>query len=113
MEEAVNWLKEMGLLNDALFAKKWVEGRKDRYGSSRLYSELIRKGVGREIAREVVSQIVEEEEWKRALDLGQRRLASIPEEDPRRRVKLASFLRRRGFSWETIERVLRFLFPSP
>lgn len=113
VEEAIEWLKEEGLLNDANFARQWVEGRKEKYGSSRLYRELIRKGVRSEIAREAVGEILEEEELQRAISWGRRRLASMPENDPRRRAKLASFLLRRGFSWEIVEKVLRYLFPSP
>jgi len=113
VEEAISWLKGEGLLNDAVFARQWVEGRKERYGRSRLYRELLRKGVEPEIAREAVADIPDEEEWERAIELGRRRLASMPQRDPHGREKIASFLLRRGFSWEIVERVLRFLFPSP
>lgn len=113
VEEAIEWLKGEGILNDAKFAREWVESRKKRYGRSRLYRELLRKGVGAEIAKEALNGILDEEELKVAIEWGRRRLASIPEDDPRRREKLASFLLRRGYSWEIVERVLRFLFPSP
>ncbi|MGB9877498.1 MAG: regulatory protein RecX [bacterium] len=112
-EEAIAWLKGEGLLNDSRFAYQWVEGRKGRYGRIRLLRELLKKGVENEIARQVVGSITEEEELENALEIGRRRLASIPPSDPRRREKLASFLLRRGFSWTIVERALRFLFPSP
>lgn len=112
VEEAINWLKGEGLLNDAAFARQWVDGRKEKYGSSRLYQELLRKGINPEIAKEAVAGIIEEE-LRRAVECGRRRLSSISEGDPRRRAKLASFLLRRGFPWEIVEKALRFLFPSP
>jgi regulatory protein len=112
-EEAMLWLKEEGLLNDSRFARQWVEGRKERYGRIRLLRELLKKGVEGETARQAVSLLSEEEELNSALEIGRRRLASISPDDPRRREKLASFLLRRGFSWEIVEKALRFLFPSP
>ncbi len=112
-EQAISWLKREGLLNDDTFARQWVEGRKEKYGRSRLYRELLEKGVDAETAGEAIAQLSAEEELKVALRVGQRRLASLSEEDPRRKEKLASFLLRRGFLWEMVEKVLRFLFPSP
>jgi regulatory protein len=112
-EEAMLWLKEEGLLNDSRFARQWVEGRKERYGRIRLLRELLKKGVEGETARQAVNLLSEEEELNSALEIGRRRLASISPEDPHRREKLASFLLRRGFTWEIVEKALRFLFPSP
>lgn len=112
-EEAILWLKQEGLLNDSRFARQWVEGRKERYGRIRLFRELLKKGVEGETARQAISLLSEEEELNSALEIGRRRLASISADDPRRREKLASFLLRRGFSWEIVEKALRFLFPSP
>jgi len=112
-EEAILWLKQEGLLNDSRFARQWVEGRKERYGRIRLFRELLKKGVEGETARQAVSLLSEEEELNSALEIGRRRLASISPDDPHRREKLASFLLRRGFSWEIVEKALRFLFPSP
>lgn len=112
-EEAILWLKEEGLFDDSRFARQWVEGRKEKYGRIRLLRELLRKGVEGETARQAISLLSEEEELKSALEIGRRRLASISGDDPRRRQKLASFLLRRGFSWDIVEKALRFLFPSP
>jgi regulatory protein len=112
-EEAILWLKQEGLLNDSRFARQWVEGRKERYGRIRLFRELLKKGVEGETARQAVSLLSDEEELNSALEIGRRRLASISPDDPHRREKLASFLLRRGFSWEIVEKALRFLFPSP
>jgi regulatory protein len=112
-EEAMLWLKEEGLLNDSRFARQWVEGRKERYGRIRLLRELLKKGVEGETARQAVNLLSEEEELNSALEIGRRRLASISADDSRRREKLASFLLRRGFTWEIVEKALRFLFPSP
>ncbi|MBC7328087.1 regulatory protein RecX [bacterium] len=114
IEAAIGWLKGEGLLNDESFARQWVEGRKERYGRIRLYKELLQKGVKADVAKDAVTQVLdEEEELDKAIALGRRRLDSVPGDDPRRREKLASFLLRRGFSWEIVEKALRFLFPSP
>lgn len=101
-------LKEVGLLNDRAFAKAWAETRTKSkgMGSRLLERELRRKGIMKEIIREVKEGLGNEEE--QALSLARVRLGrmkGLDEETARRR--LAGFLQRRGFSGETVYEVVR------
>lgn len=99
-------------LDDADFARRWVEGRtaqKPR-GKRLLQQELRQKGVAAEIAREIIAD-ADVDEAAAAETLARKRLASYTGEDPQAvRRKLSSYLARRGYGYDVvrgaIERVL-------
>lgn len=101
-------LEEVGLLDDRAFAKAWVEGRAKTkgMGGRLLEQELRQKGVKKEIIREAVEGLGDEEE--RALSLARaraERLKGLDNETAKRR--LAGFLRRRGFSSDVVYEIVR------
>lgn len=105
-------LYEWRYLDDADFARRWVEGRtaqKPR-GKRLLQQELRQKGVAAETAREVIAD-AEVDEAAAAEALARKRLASYAGDDPQAvRRKLSSYLARRGYGYDVvrgaIERVL-------
>ncbi|MDI6739391.1 MAG: regulatory protein RecX [Candidatus Edwardsbacteria bacterium] len=95
-------LLSLGLLDDAKYAKLWVEGRISNkpMGAARLRAELAAKGVDREIIDAVLAQYKPEiNEVDAALDLAQRKIRLLKGLDPiTARRRLAGFLARRGYS---------------
>lgn len=53
---AVEWCKRERYVDDALFARLFVEGRTKAVGDARLVGELVRRGVDREAAAHSVSR---------------------------------------------------------
>jgi len=106
IEMAITRLKSSGLIDDAAFAKAWSDNR--TAGSPRsayiIKRELKTKGIEAGIADEAIAAIDDGEAAYRAAQPRLKRLQSLPPEEARR--KLADFLRRRGFNWNTIERTL-------
>lgn len=109
--DTVERLQELGYLDDAAYARTYVQGRfRNRgYGPVRIRSELLRRGVARDLAEEAVQALVEEEdlleEARRHARKRWPRLAREP--DPyKRRQKLSNYLLRRGFSYDTVRRVV-------
>ena len=106
----VDRLVEMTYLDDAAFARAWVESR-DRArprGETALRREMALKGVPRELVEEVLSERVDEATGQdpnrsAAMALLERRRASLDREpDPaRRRQKAYALLARNGFDPET------------
>lgn len=105
-------LEEVGLINDARFATAWVHDR-DRFsprGTFVLKRELRAKGVSdADITRALAARGGEEpiDEYSQALELitpRRARLQHLPQETRNRR--LAHFLLRRGFSPDTVRRIL-------
>ncbi len=112
--KVVDELHASGYLDDTAYARQWVEDRADRkrYGRVRLAAELNRKGIGRETASEALSGIEEDDEFRRAFQAAASRWAA---EDPlaldwqllqKEKSRISGFLMRRGFTWQTIKKVL-------
>lgn len=101
-------LESQGYLNDFDYARAFVQRKKEKLGSFRLYGELIKKGIPREIANKAIREVSEEEErrtikqlasdyLKRNTGLGGKIIVR----------KLAGFLTRRGFSQELVLAVIK------
>jgi regulatory protein len=106
--------EERGWLDDAAFARRWVEDRADRkrFGRARLAAELRRKGVDREDVDAALGTADEEAELNRARAAARTkwRLNTPTEVDAEtlkaEERKLSGFLQRRGFAWSTISQVV-------
>lgn len=104
-------LRDLGLLDDAQFARLWVANRAatSPKGAQALRYELISKGVDRQIAGEIVEDALDpateaemcEQVARKALP----RYASSPDRATFQR-KLGGLLQRRGFAWDTVGPVL-------
>lgn len=110
----VEQLENVDLVNDERFANDWVAGRLEHRptGKSRMSWELRRKGVSPEAVDEALEQVDEDKEFKMALELARKKLGRADVSDPDTKHKLAGFLQRRGFHWETVSRVLNRLSPE-
>ncbi len=99
-------LRDLRLVDDAAFARAWVENRgtfRPR-GRRALQSELQQKGVPAEIIEQALAE-VDEERW--ALQAGAKALRRYAHlEWPAFRQKMGAYLARRGFTYETIRAVL-------
>lgn len=105
-------LEREHLLNDASFARQWVEARSNRkLGRNRIAQELRRKGVSAEEAEEALSAIDEEDQLSGAIALAEKAAARAkPGEDPRKTAsRIAGMLARRGYSWDIAKEAIRRL----
>ncbi|MFW6599918.1 RecX family transcriptional regulator [Propionibacteriaceae bacterium Y2011] len=108
-EAVLDRMTEVGLIDDASFAREWVHARQERKHLSRrmLLDELRRKGVTRELAEEATADVGETDEYEAAVDLVRRKLPSLDRHDlDVQRRRLAGMLERRGFTVGLIHRVL-------
>lgn len=105
--------EEVGLVDDAAFARSWVEGRHTSRGLAprAIAQELRRKGVDDEVAREALDELDADEqlETARALVRKKRRsLARFDEQTQTRR--LVGLLARKGYpaglAWQVVREEL-------
>ena len=103
-------LTEVGLIDDAAFARAWVGSRQAGRGLARraLRAELHAKGVDAEVAAEAVALVDEEDERSAARDLVRRRLSGMHRLD-RATVtrRLMGMLARKGYSGGLAAAVVR------
>jgi regulatory protein len=92
---------EVGLIDDAAFARQWVESRHRSRGLAprALKQELRRKGVGDDDAAEALEQIDEADQRQAARALVDRKLRSMRGLDPQVATRrLAGLLARKGYA---------------
>lgn len=110
VDTALDRLSQMGYLNDADFARFWVENRTmfKPLGPRALRYELRQKGIANEIIERILaeSEAPQDLAYRAAADRARRFQAVTPDE---LRKKIGSFLQRRGFSYETSHGVIEQL----
>jgi regulatory protein len=99
-EAVLNRFTDAGLIDDAAFARAWVESRHHSRGLSKrsLSAELRRHGVDNDEIREAVDVLDPEQEVATARRLVERKLASSRGRPPEARVRQAAgMLARKGY----------------
>ena len=98
------------LLSDARYAEMRVSSRSARYGNARLAQELKQQGVSAEDCAGALEEAGDE--LARAHGIWARKFGTLPV-DAADRARQTRFLMSRGFSGETIRRVMRGETPEP
>lgn len=108
VEDAVARLAELGFLDDASFAKQWIESRLRSHaaGARKLRSELALKGVDRSVIDSALENVSRDDDLAVAEAIVAKKLPDpSPDPDERRKQlnRLVAQLQRRGLSWETVK----------
>lgn len=109
-ERLLTRFEEVGLVDDAAFARAWVESRQPGKGLGRrvLAQELRRKGVDEDLAREALEEIDPADEEEAARLLVRRKLRTLRRVDrPTAMRRLTGMLARKGHSAGVAWRVVR------
>jgi regulatory protein len=97
-------LKKRGWLSDARFTEQLIHARKSKFGTLRVANELREKGIDEFLIEEALEEF-KPNEFENALKICKKKFTEPPNsrEDW---AKQARFLQSRGFSFETIKKVL-------
>ncbi|MEY9876838.1 SOS response regulatory protein OraA/RecX [Streptacidiphilus sp. MAP12-33] len=109
-EQVLDRLTEVGLIDDAAYARSWVEQRQRSRGLARraLAGELRAKGVDSAVVAEAVAEVDPDDEEAAARRLVERKLSSTRGLDRQVRIRrLAGMLARRGYPEGLALRVVR------
>lgn len=107
-EAAIKRMLELGYLNDADFADRWIENRQEHKPRSRklLQQELRQKGIDSDTIDDALAEI-EIDEVTDALELARKKANSMQALDQQtRHRRLSGFLGRRGYGYDVIRKVL-------
>ncbi len=103
VDKVIETLKQKGFINDEVFAKAWVESRTKKKGWRVIQSELIQKGIDREIIESIKEQVLSfKDESQTAKNLLEKKAGvwkNLPKLEFRK--KALEFLMRRGFDYST------------
>lgn len=102
-------LEEVGLVDDATFARDWLAAGDRRQKSRRaLLAELAEKGVDRDVVEEAVAELDGDRDYVVARGFAERKARSLAGLDPQTQYRrLAGALARRGFSAGVVAQVTR------
>jgi regulatory protein len=109
-EEVLSRFTDVGLIDDALFARTWVESRHHGRGLAgrALAAELRQRGVAADEVRDAVATLSPDEEAATARRLVQRKLAATRGQEPAVRTRrLVGTLARKGYPAALAFRVVR------
>ena len=116
VSDTIAWLRDLDYLNDSRFAAAYLSAKaKSGWGRRRIAAELALKGVERRLIDEALEDEEETgeggaEAMEALLSLVRRRFGKDLQSDPDGTARrLAGFLGRRGYDWDTIRSVLRTL----
>jgi regulatory protein len=110
IEQAVAFFTKCEMLNDTIFAKAWIGSRLNKpMGLRRIKQELKEKGIADEIiASELTAAKSDYDESEAVKEVIKRRLRMYQGLDPiKKKRRLEGYLLRRGFSTETIYKILK------
>ena len=105
-------LTQNGLIDDAEFAKAWVQSRHNAKKLSKriIAGELRTRGVDQNFIDEALDEIDEEAEYRTAFGLAMKKYSTISRMEPEVQIRrIQSLLQRKGFGFGTIGRVIREL----
>ena len=103
VDELLDWLEAHRYLSEARFAESRVHARAGRFGNLRIRQELAQHRV---VLTADAEQSLKDTELARAREVWRRRYGA-PAQSAAERARQARFLTGRGFSAETVRRVLR------
>lgn len=109
IDQAIDKLRAQRYVDDEAFARYWVEQRDEHRprGRRALVSELMQKGVSREVIELVVGEREPDSEVKRAREVIRRPITRwMSMDEPERKRKIHQYLAQRGFSYDVIEEVI-------
>jgi regulatory protein len=109
-ERLLDRFEEVGLIDDAAFARAWVESRQPGKGLGRraLAQELRRKGIDDDVARAALDEVGPEDEEAAARALVRRKLRSLQRTDRATAARrLSGMLARKGHGGDIVWRVVR------
>lgn len=108
VEAAVEYVKSFGYLDDLLYAKNFIESKKQSKSRREIYALLCRKGVPQELIQEAFEQLCEQGDEQEAIEhlLRKKGVHPIQSSDGDMQ-KLYGYLARKGFCYEDIRQVIQ------
>ncbi len=110
IDEAVSYVKSYGYINDRNYAKTYIEYHIEDRSKTRIETDLLRKGISKELIREVFEELkesgIEQNEMNMIYALLQKKGYQTGNATVDERQKMYGFLFRKGFSADAITKAL-------
>lgn len=102
-------LEEYGMIDDAKFAKNYFESLSSSQGKRAIAHKLSQKGVSKEIVDELLENVDGDDEFEKALVLGEK-FAKNREKTPKNKQKCLAHLIYKGYDYSVAKKVVDKVF---
>ncbi len=112
IDQVIVFFKKAGLIDDEVFAKAWIVSRLAKpIGIKRIRQELKEKGVADEIVIGQIAKLTKDyDEFEAVQKISQQRMKIYQKLDQTtQHRRLENYLLRRGFSTETVYKIIKLL----
>ena len=105
IEDETEFLKSYGFINDSRYAERFTHDAINlkKWGKARIKTELLRKGIDREIIENTIEDIFSELDDDRIFTEMQKRFKNSDFSNIKERTRIFNFYLRRGFSPDEIK----------
>ena len=113
VEQAIEYVKSFGYIDDAKYARRFVENRKKTKSRQEISAMLSQKGLSREIITEALEICYRSEDAVEAIRyLVEKKHYSPEESTVKEKKKIYDYLLRKGFYYEDIRQVIQVSFQN-
>lgn len=108
VDEALAYVKSFGYINDAAYARNFIETRKDKKSRKEIYAQLCQKGLDRDEIDRAFEECYEGNDAAQAITAILEKKKYDPETaDATEKRRILGYLTRKGFGYEDIRKVLQ------
>ncbi len=108
IDEALNYVKSFGYINDEEYIRSFIESKKEKKSRREIYALLAQKGLDREMTDRMLDEAYEgNTEEEAVLAVLRKKRWNQEEADDRQKQKMYAYLARKGFRHEDICRAMQ------
>ena len=104
-EFIISKLREQNLQSDQRFCESYINSKKNKFGAQKIVFELTQKGVSEDLIATFIGELVRNE-YDLALQVWNKKYSHVTQ-DINEKAKQIRFLQSRGFSFETIKKIIK------
>ena len=106
IEEALSYVESYHYIDDSRYAKNYVRYHQDRKSKKKIYEDLLKKGISKELILAAIEEEYFASEEEMILTLLDKRHYDLKTADFKEKSKMYRFLLGRGFRADDIDRIL-------
>lgn len=107
VEATIAYVKSFGYVNDANYAKRFVETKKESKSCYEISGALSQRGIERALIEQAIEECYSQEDEERAIMLlAKKKRFSFQESTEIDKKKFCNYLLRKGFHYEAIRKVI-------
>ncbi len=106
VEEAVTYVESYHYIDDARYAENYIRYHQEEKSRRRIFEDLYKKGISKDVIENALEAEYTASEEDQILELLKKKHYNLETADLKEKSKIYRFLLGRGFSYQTIDRIL-------